>query len=216
MLSMTQTDAPRISLATPEDVKAVTAQALNIWTGALSPLWLPFWAATTVGVGIWTFGQALKRTLGGLTVETDTALLTKWPGFALPLQAAKAIEETAAPAVAEAVAVAEEAPKAAVKTAKKATEAVAEAIAPVEAVEPVAAETVEKVADAVTETAAESVEATADIAETATSETAATLDAVIDPATEAPVVPEVAEEAAETDLFKPLSAKVAPKHGRKR
>ncbi len=237
MLSMTQTDAPRISFATPEDVKAVSAQTLNIWTGALSPLWLPFWAAATVGVGIWTFGQAVKRGFSALPLEGDTTLLTKWPGFALSLAApaAKAIEEAAEPDVAKTAAAVEAAPKAAAKTAKKVVEAAEEVVAPVivpvetvaEAAEPIvaesiaavedaqeiAAETTEKVADTITATAsaatADAVETTTEAVEIAASETA------IDPVVPS-VVSKVAEEEAEATLFKPLSAKVAPKHGKKR
>jgi len=203
MLSMTDTDA-RISLATPDDVKTVTTQTLNIWAGALSPLWLPFWAASSAGIGLWGLSQAVKRGFGNLPDAGDTVLAAKWPGFALtlPAPAAKAVEDVVV-----------EAPKAAAKTVKKAVETIAEVVEDAPEVLTEAANT----AIAVSEDTAQAVRD--EIAETvaeATAETVAACTPLIDPVTEVPVIPEVVEDAAETDLFKPLSAKVAPRRGKKR
>ncbi len=218
MLSMTDMDAPTISLATPEDVKAASEKAMNFWVGALSPLWVPFWAASTVGVSVWALAQGLKRTgMATAHLDADVPLATKWPGFDLPFatpwskawgEAAVELDETVEfvkDTVAEPFQLAieaeqkiEEALFPVTETAKAAVEAVnqqvAEAVpAPVEfkpaGVAPVAEpEPVAKIAEPV----AAPVEPVVKKAPKKPAETP-----LLDPVTEAPVIPSVAEATSE-------------------
>ncbi len=88
MFSMTNSET-EISLATPEDVRQASEKALHIWVGALSPLWAPFFAATATGLGLWSMGQAVRRSAGFSNLAAEaigpgTHLFARWPGFALP------------------------------------------------------------------------------------------------------------------------------------
>jgi hypothetical protein len=189
MLSMTDMDAPTISLATPEDVKAASEKAVNFWVGAMSPLWVPFWAASTVGVSVWALAQGLKRTgMNAAEIDPTIPLATKWPGFDLPFATpwskgwgAAAIEldetvEFVRDTLAEPVQLAieteqkiEEALFPVAETAKTAAEAVKPAEVVVESIAPVARKTPKKAAET----------------------------PLIDPVAETPVVPGVAEATAE-------------------
>jgi len=251
MLSMTDADTT-ISFATPDDVRQASEKAVNIWVGALSPLWAPFLAATAAGLGFWSMSQAMKRGLGFAGIEgltPDTHLFARWPGFALPfatpwskdwgmtaeeadriaelthdslsapIQIAFEAEEKLEQAIEEAIATAHESldlltPKAddlftVAETANAVpTQAVGTAA---EAV----VETAEKTGDAATEVAKTTVKAAKRAADTAAEVTktaaeagktqaAKTADAVarstkaaIDPVSETPVVPAVAEATAE-------------------
>jgi len=180
MLSMTEIDSPTYSLATPNDVKQASQKALNIWVGALSPMWVPFWAATSFGLGAWALTQSLGKAEG----LRDLPLASQWPGFSgtWAKEALKVEAEVAAPveAVVEAVET----------VAEPVVEAVAETIAEAPAkVE----ETAEAVADKVEEVAAPVVEAV----ETQAAEVVAEAAPLIDPVAEVPVVPEVVEAIAE-------------------
>jgi hypothetical protein len=203
MLSMTDMDAPpnealKLSLATPEDVKAASEKAVNFWVGAMSPLWVPFWAASTVGVSVWALAQGLKRTGMSAEIDPDAPLATKWPGFDLPFAtpwskgwgaAAVELDETieyVKETVAEPMQLAieaeqkiEEALFPVAETAKASVETVAEAVSP----EPVASPipTVEIPAEPVVKKTAKKVADTP----------------LIDPVTETPVIPSVTEATAE-------------------
>jgi hypothetical protein len=86
MLSMTDADTPKVSFATPDEVRLASEKAFNIWLGAVSPLWAPFMAATAAGLSFWSMSQAVRRGLGFTSLEMtpDAHLFAKWPGFALP------------------------------------------------------------------------------------------------------------------------------------
>lgn len=208
MLSMTDMDAPpnealKISLATPEDVKAASEKAVNFWVGALSPLWVPFWAASTVGVSVWALAQGLKRTgMASAEIDPTVPLATKWPGFDLPFAtpwskgwgaAAIELDETveyvkdtvAEPLqlVIEAEQKIEEALFPVAETAKAAVDTVtAEIAAKVAAPEPAA-------------TPAETIAEAPVVKKTAKKPADTPL---IDPVTEAPIIPSIAESTAET------------------
>jgi hypothetical protein len=46
---------------TPEDLRQVSQKMLTVWAGAVSPLWMPFFAATSFGIGTWAMIQAMQR-----------------------------------------------------------------------------------------------------------------------------------------------------------
>jgi len=61
MTSMTDTAGfPAFSLELPDDVRAASERALNLWVGATSPLWMPFWAASGFGVGMWSLLRGFR------------------------------------------------------------------------------------------------------------------------------------------------------------
>lgn len=258
MLSVTDADTRKISVATPDDVRLASEKAFNIWLGAFSPLWAPFMAATATGLGFWSMSQAFKRSMGFTSLETftpDAHLFAKWPGFALPfatpfatpwskgwgeaaeeadhisevayealsapMQIAFEAEEKLDAAIDEAIATAQEG----LAEAKSTTEdlfSVAETVnrAPAEAVTKAAetvAETTEKTADAATEVAKATSRTAEKAVDTSAKVTETTAKAVIDPVTETPVVPSIAEATAEK-LPLPLadvSPAVAPRKPRK-
>jgi hypothetical protein len=81
MLSMTDYPTPKFP-ATPEEVKAASEKVVNFWVGALSPMWVPFWAASSFGLGAWAMTQSLTRNEGLLKdMPQMTDLAGKWPGF---------------------------------------------------------------------------------------------------------------------------------------
>ncbi len=76
--------------ATPEEIKAASEKAMNFWVGALSPMWVPFWAASSFGLGAWAVSQSMSKTLGEGLAGPDLlrkdmtgfgAMTTKWPGI---------------------------------------------------------------------------------------------------------------------------------------
>jgi len=110
MLSPTYDEMPNFTYASPEEIRDAQEKALNLWVGATSPLWAPFWLASTVGVGLWALSQGFKRTqetLGavpdgisawvGGTSATDVAATVQTmvdDGVIAPMQAAgKAIQD---------------------------------------------------------------------------------------------------------------------------
>ncbi len=225
MVGLTSIDTREVSFATPEEFRDASQKALNFWVGAMSPLWAPFWAATAFGVGIWTVGQGLKRT--GITnevIDGNAHLAARWPGFALPFaapfatpwsrgygqvaQEVDAVVDIAQEALSAPVqiafeteekleAAAEEAVQTAEKTFSDNAETIAEAVPSPEdladkALEPVHAvsQAAEEAADAVV---AETVEAADVVADTVSDATRP----LIDPVSEAPIIPAFAEATAE-------------------
>ena len=66
MLSMTDSLPPKFPmmtppLMTPEDMQKASEKAINFWVGALSPMWVPFWAASSFGLGAWAMTRNMKR-----------------------------------------------------------------------------------------------------------------------------------------------------------
>ena len=251
MLSMTDAETPKVSFATPDDVRLASEKAFNIWLGAFSPLWAPFLAATATGLGFWSATQVMRRGLGftNLEVRPDAYLFAKWPGFELPfvtpwskgwgeaaeeadhisevayealsapMQIAFDAEEKLDAAIDEAVASIHQsldqvtpkaddlfaaaetgnyAPNQAVtrtaetttETAKEAGDDAVEAVTKTARVAEESADTGAEVAKVATKTAR-------DQAEKAATATVKAAKAVIDPVTETPVVPAVAEATAE-------------------
>jgi len=82
MLTMSDFQMPRFSpfktAATPQDMKQASEKVVNFWVGALSPMWVPFWAATSFGMGAWAVSQSLGKSEDLLK---DLPLSTRWPGF---------------------------------------------------------------------------------------------------------------------------------------
>lgn len=79
MLSMTDFQTPKFPpVATPEEIKAASEKVVNFWVGALSPMWVPFWAASSFGLSAWAMTQNLAKSEGLLK---DMPLAGKWPGF---------------------------------------------------------------------------------------------------------------------------------------
>jgi hypothetical protein len=230
----TYTDTVRISLATPDDIRDLTERNLHLWIGASSPLWAPFWTAASFGVGLWSLGQAMARTMGDTIYDRDVSLALKWPGFeALPKPVESPVDEAkpAADIVEKTVGSTAEAVRTAATVAAEASETMTEAAEAV--IKPVVTEPVEtaqttavEAVETVTETAGAATSATAKAsAELAKKAAAATLDLLgqaavpagetrplIDPVTETPVIPAVAEATAQP---KPPMPKSAPRRPRK-
>ncbi|MBP2160711.1 MULTISPECIES: hypothetical protein [Asticcacaulis] len=225
----TYTDTVRISLATPDDIRELAERNLHLWVGASSPLWAPFWTAASFGVGLWSLGQAMARTMGDTIYDRDVSLALKWPGFEALPKPVEAHEPTGE--VVE-------------KTADIVEDAVAAAGDAVDKIEAVTAEAAETAVDtaetapALVEEAKDAVETMADEAGAKTSATAkasaelakkaaaATLDLLgqpavpagetrplIDPVTEKPVIPAVVEATAEPKLPMPKPAPRRPRKG---
>jgi len=128
MLSMTDYPTPKFP-ATPEEVKAASEKVVNFWVGALSPMWVPFWAASSFGLGAWAMTQSLSKSEGLLKDMPQMAdLASKWPGFNSVWAAARTeVAETAEPVTESVVGAAKATAKAAENTVEKVADAVAEA-----------------------------------------------------------------------------------------
>lgn len=190
MLSMSVVEPPKFPFSNPDEIKAASEKAMNFWVGALSPMWVPFWAATSFGVGAWAVAQSLSKS-GSLVKDLPQLgdLPAKWPGFTSWGKATLLTAESAG--------ISAEAP--------------ADMVKPIEAALKAEAAVVEKAVDVVTETVADTVAAAEPVVEKATKAVADTVKAsvdtkpLIDPVTETLVVPAVAEAIAEVT---PPAAKV--------
>lgn len=208
----------RISLATPDDVRELSQRSLHFWIGASSPFWAPFWMAASFGVGLWSVGQGAARALGGTLYDKDLPLAVKWPGFEAlpkPVGALSPVVEKAA----------EEVVAATTQAVDETADTQANAMLAVEDVVEAPAKAVEAATEATTIAAATTARTSAILAKKAAE---ATLDLLsgqstikaeargtrplIDPVTEAPVIPAVAEAISEP---KPPSAKPVPRRPRK-
>ncbi|UDF02611.1 hypothetical protein [Asticcacaulis sp. AND118] len=68
---MTQSDLPPFSLPTSEEMKSATERLTNFWIGACSPMWVPFFAATSFGVSAWMLTGAAARGATGNDLYKD-------------------------------------------------------------------------------------------------------------------------------------------------
>lgn len=119
MLSLSQDD----TLWAPEDVRQTTEKVMNFWTGALSPYWAPFWAASGLGLGVWAAGRAFMQ---GDALLQELPLAMRWPGF-MPLWGQKDfIPETLDDVIAAPVVAVAETVKAAEKVAEPVLDPVVE------------------------------------------------------------------------------------------
>jgi hypothetical protein len=71
MLTMTQSDLPPFSLPTSEEMKNATERLTHFWIGACSPMWVPFFAATSFGVSAWMLSGVPARRAGGSDLYKD-------------------------------------------------------------------------------------------------------------------------------------------------
>ncbi|OYW82532.1 MAG: hypothetical protein B7Z26_03020, partial [Asticcacaulis sp. 32-58-5] len=66
---------------TPEAAQKQFGEAsermVNFWMGAMSPMWVPFWAATSMGISAWSVSQALASTTLASTKLTGTDAAVK-------------------------------------------------------------------------------------------------------------------------------------------
>ena len=122
MLSLTSDDMPNFTRHTPEEIRSAQQKALNLWVGATSPLWAPFWLASAVGLGLWSLGQGFRRFEGTLRTvpgapldsgaATDVAGTVQTmvdDGVIAPIQATgKAIEDMTSAATPSPQAIAEQ------------------------------------------------------------------------------------------------------------
>ena len=187
MLSMSEVQSMKFSFAKPEEFKEVSQKAMHFWVGALSPMWVPFWAASSFGVGAWALAKGLSKT--GFLVG-DLPLAAKWPGFLSPLP--KAVEQLADMASTE-VAVIE-------PVIAPIAEPVAEVLAATEDVAETAPETFAEVVD----TSESVAEAVADVAVETVAEVSEAAPAVV----EAVVEPVVAAQAEAEPVIKETVAAV--------
>jgi len=66
MLNMTQSELPKFAFPSSEDIKTATERLTYLWVGACSPMWVPFFAATSFGVSAWMMsGAAARGSAGG-------------------------------------------------------------------------------------------------------------------------------------------------------
>ncbi|MEI9905905.1 MAG: hypothetical protein WDN06_19825 [Asticcacaulis sp.] len=173
MISMTEEmSATKFPFWAPEDIQQSSEKAMNFWVGALSPYWVPFWAASGFGLGAWAMSRNLMQGEGLLQ---NLPLAARWPGFTAVWG-----QKDFAP---EALEVVTEAPVDAVET-------VIETVAPV-------VEAVEKAAAPIAVAVEETIEPAVTVAEKAVEPMVEVAEPVIDPVAEAPVVPTVVEAVAE-------------------
>lgn len=71
MLTMTQSDLSPFSLPTSEEMKNTTERLTHFWIGACSPMWVPFFAATSFGVSAWMLSGVPARRMSGSDIYKD-------------------------------------------------------------------------------------------------------------------------------------------------
>lgn len=198
MIAMTEdfkSPFPFAAFATPEDIRKASEQAMNLWIGALSPMWVPFLAASGFGLTAYSAGKTLQKEL-----LEDMPLAARWPGFT-PLWGqhdftpesfeapAEAVVETAAEAV-------ESGGEPVVEAARMLTDVAETAVKPVQAMTEVVMDPVTEtpVVPAVVEAIAEPV-------------------LVPEPAPVAPAMPDIPAPAPKAAALKPVTPPkpVAPK-----
>jgi hypothetical protein len=180
----TYSDTVRISLATPDDIRELAERNLHLWVGASSPLWAPFWTAASFGIGLWSLGQAMARTMGDTIYDRDVSLALKWPGFealpkpvdAHPLEPTSEIVEKTADIVEDVVAAAGDAVEKTEAVAAEAAETAVDSVMSAEPVTEFAKEAEAVVADTV-EIVQAPIEETQDAAETVAEGTVAATSA---------------------------------------
>ncbi|MFT4075846.1 MAG: hypothetical protein QM647_09975 [Asticcacaulis sp.] len=180
---MTDYPTPKFpAFSTPEEVKAASEKVVNFWVGALSPMWVPFWAASSFGLSAWAMTQSLSKSEGLLKDVPQMGDLAKWPGFGTTgfggvWGAAEKVAGAVEPAAEKAASVVKSSARAAPKTAK----AVAE-----------------KAVDTATDTAKTAVKAASKTVEATTAMVTDAVEAMpepkvaFDPVIEAPVAVEAA------------------------
>ncbi|MDC7683858.1 hypothetical protein PQU92_11255 [Asticcacaulis sp. BYS171W] len=181
----TRFDAPKFP--TPEEIKAASERLTHFWVGACSPLWVPFFAATSFGVSTWMMSSALTKNVADNDLYKDLpkgfvdmmALRHRW--FQAADEGAHVLED-----VGDAVKEAAAAPVTMV------LEAEAAVIESLKETAPVVAEAVETAQAVVEETVAE----TSEVVETAIVESVEAQDVVAE--TAEPVVEAVAESVEDT------------------
>ncbi len=140
LLTATETEALRFTAPSLDETRQASEKALNLWVGASLPLWAPFFAAASAGIGAWAMVRTWQR---GEAFVREMPLSAGWlKSDLLPEGVADMAAEApvvAAAEVAETVA----------ETTAPVADAVTEATAPV--VE-TAAEAIEPVLEPVTET----------------------------------------------------------------
>jgi hypothetical protein len=175
MTSMTETPfyfvTPPVML--PDDVKKASERMMNLWMGAMSPFWAPFWAASSFGVGMWALARQMKPAEGLMDDMKSDAWLGLFKSWGLE---AGELHEKAVEAVVQTTHKAEAASEAA-------TERVVEA-------QTTAGDAVTEVAEVVQTGAEDASAATAEIAETAASDIADTMATAVAAAPEPVVTPE--------------------------
>jgi hypothetical protein len=58
----------------PEDVTKSSHRVMNFWVGAMSPLWLPFVAASSFGIGAWMLTKGMSEALTKRGEDLNEAL----------------------------------------------------------------------------------------------------------------------------------------------
>jgi len=87
MASISAGDTLKPALEMPLDFRETSEKLTHFWLGAVSPLWVPFFAATGFGLGSWAVAQALSpvggrdRAAYGALPRTFTDALTAQYGW---------------------------------------------------------------------------------------------------------------------------------------
>lgn len=124
MTSMTETPfyfvTPPAML--PEDVKKASERMMNLWMGAMSPLWAPFWVASSFGVGMWALARNVKPAEGLMDDMKSDAWLGLFRSWGLEAgelheKAVEAVEDASRSTVATEEAATEKATNATIESA---------------------------------------------------------------------------------------------------
>ncbi|MDI7774988.1 hypothetical protein [Asticcacaulis sp. EMRT-3] len=65
-------------IMTPEDMQKASEKAMNFWVGALSPMWVPFWAASSFGLSAWAMTRNMKP---AESLMSEIPAGAKWPSL---------------------------------------------------------------------------------------------------------------------------------------
>lgn len=71
MLTMTPSELPKFPYPSSDEIKTATERLTHLWVGAFSPLWVPFFAATSFGVSAWMMSGAAVRGGAGSDLYKD-------------------------------------------------------------------------------------------------------------------------------------------------
>ncbi|MFT4090503.1 MAG: hypothetical protein QM645_07210 [Asticcacaulis sp.] len=102
MATITDSATVNLTVPTTAEIQEASEKFTHFWIGAFSPLWVPFFAATSVGLGSWALTSALaparardKEAFGALPRTFTDALSAQYGWLRSSQPSANLIEEAA-------------------------------------------------------------------------------------------------------------------------
>ncbi len=94
LMTASETETPRLTVPSLDEARQSWEKAANLWVGASLPLWAPFFAAASVGIGAWAVVRTWQR---GEDLARQLPLAGGWlKSDLLPESVAETVDTTVA------------------------------------------------------------------------------------------------------------------------